>query len=155
MFKQPLVVFSLCLHFVWLLLAVAFFWVGSSEEPSFVHRILRLMGLPASEDGIALAADLGRLDVVSLSLTILGAVLALAALGSYFAMRHTVIQTTREEVVRLIPDEVRKSFTVELANKAIRSDPVLLDMLLNAAREGSMPSEAADAIAVAVDDKDG
>lgn len=155
MFKQPLVWFSLCVHFLWLLLAVAFFWVGSSEEPSFVHRILRLMGLPASSDAIALAADLGRLDVVSLSLTILGAVLALAALGSYFVMRHTVIQTTHEEVVALIPDEVRKSFTVEMVNKAIRSDPVLLDMLLNAAREGSMPSKAADDIAEAMDEKNG
>ncbi len=152
MVKQPLVVLSLCLHFVWLSVFSVVFWVGSGEAPSVVSRFLIRLGFPSTRDAIAQASDLGRLDIVSLSLTILGAVLALAALGSYFVMRHTVIQTTREEAATAIPREVRSTVTIDLLIEAIKSDPVLLDQLQKAMRDGAISDKDADDIAEAMDD---
>jgi hypothetical protein len=151
--KQSLVWLSLALHFVWFCVFIVFVWLGSGQPPNAVVRVLSWAGLPSSKDAIAVAADLGRLDMVSLSLTILGAVLALAALGSYFAMRHTVVQTTREEAEAAIPREVKKTVTIQMLIDAIKSDPVLLDQLQKAAREGAITDSAADDIAAAMDDK--
>jgi voltage-gated potassium channel Kch len=150
--KQPLLVLSLCLHFVWLAVLVVLFAVATETAPNFLARALASVGMPSSRDAIALAADLGRLDIVSLSLTILGAVLALAALGSYFVMRHTVIQTTREEAAAAIPKEVKSTVTIDLLIQAIKSDPVLLDQLQGAVREGAISDTEADDIAEAMDD---
>jgi hypothetical protein len=154
MVRQPLVVLSLCLHFVWFTVFVAIFVVGSGAAPAAVPRFLAWLGLPSTRDAIAQASDLGRLDIVSLSLTILGAVLALAALGSYFVMRHTVIQTTREEAAAAIPIEVKSRVTIDLLIQAIKSDPVLLDQLQKAVRDGAISDEDADDIAEAMDDND-
>jgi hypothetical protein len=148
--QQPLVLLSLALHVVWVCVFIVFVWTGSSHSPGWLLVALDWLGLPASGDAIAQAADLGRLDLVSLSLTILGAVLALAALASYFVMRHTVVQTTREEAEAAIPHEVKKSVTIERLIEAIKSDPVLLEHLRSAAREGAMTDKAADDIAASV-----
>jgi hypothetical protein len=152
--KHPLILFSLCLHFVWLLIFLLFFKVGSDTVPSEVTSVLDWFGLPSDSDALSQAADLGRLDLVSLSLTVLGAVLALAALGSYFVMRHTVLLTTREEASIAIPNEVKKTVTIELLIQAIKSDPVLLDKLQKAARDGVISDKAADDIANYVDEED-
>lgn len=154
MIKQPLIALSLCLHFVWFAVLSMLFLVGTNTAPSLFSRTLNWLGMPSSRDAIAQAADLGRLDIVSLSLTILGAVLALAALGSYFVMRHTVIQTTREEAAAAIPKEVKSTVTIDLLIQAIKSDPVLLDQLQRAVREGAISDKDADDIAEAMDDND-
>lgn len=94
--------------------------------------------------------------MISMSLTILGAVLALAALGSYFVMRHTVVQTTREttreEVAATIPDEVKKTITIEMLIEALKSDPVLLEMLHRAVRDGDISDTLADDIAESMEE---
>ena len=129
--------------------------LSAETAPNSIQGFLAWVGLPSSKDAIANAADLGRLDIVSLSLTILGAVLALAALGSYFVMRHTVIQTTREEAAAAIPKEVKSTVTIDLLIQAIKSDPVLLDELQRAVREGAMSDTQADDIAETMDDDHG
>ena len=145
--KQPLVALALSLHFVWFAIFVVFIWVGSYDEPSTLQRIMGSVGLPDSRDAIAHAAELGRLDVVSLSLTLLGAVLALAAFGSYFTFRHTVIQTTREEASRAITDPR----TIQAIIKVMKSDPLLLDKLQTAVKDGTLTDEDADDIAEAME----
>lgn len=150
--KQPLIALSLCLHFVWLAVLIVLFLVSTETTPNYLTKFLFWVGAPSSRDAIAQAADLGRLDVVSLSLTILGAVLALAALGSYFVMRHTVIMTTREEAVIAIPKEVKSTVTIDLLIRAIKSDPVLLDQLQKAVREGAISDKEADDIAEAMEE---
>lgn len=156
MFKNSLVWLSLCFHAVWLAVFSAFFWVSTGSSPSIIIRGLGWLGLPASRDSIALAADLGRLDMISMSLTILGAVLALAALGSYFVMRHTVVQTTREttreEVAANIPVEVKKTITIDMLIEALKSDPVLLEMLQRAVRDGDISDTLADDIAASMEE---
>lgn len=49
-------------------------------------------------DAIKVASEIGRLDLVSLSLAILGVVLAIAAFGGFFLMRSAAIHAAHDEI---------------------------------------------------------
>lgn len=115
---QVLPSFSVGLHLLW---AVGFVWVlwfvpyGEQILPR-PEWFGRCDGCGDSSDAIFIASQMGRLDVVSIALAILGVVIAAAALGSYVVIRDAAMNAAREEAndwirenhTELIPGVVEK-----------------------------------------------
>jgi len=144
MSRQPLAMLALFFHAVWLSVFAYFLWVGRSpvgdeDKPSLLGALCEGF----KEDAIKLASELGRLDVVSLSLTVLGVVLALAALSSFFMMRHAVIETAREEAEKSLPSIVSNGEMISALTEKMKSDPVFMTKLHTALSDDMMTDEAA------------
>lgn len=152
--EQPIAFLALALHIVWLTVFGYIIWSKMSAVET-EHWYSRPIGFftAARADAISVASELGRLDIVSLSLTVLGVVLALSAFVTFYLMRHAVIQTTREEAETIVPDELRKHVTIEKLIEAIKSDPVLLSRLQSAAQDGTISDNQADRISKVIDEE--
>lgn len=152
--KQPLVWLSALFHLISFALSGYILWViaytPAAPDGLFARLATALAGgRQARPDGIAQAAELGRLDVISIALTLLGVVLAIAALSSFFFLRHAVIETAREEVEKV---DWNKHLTPEVLAVAIKSDPVLLAKLQSLVTEDLISSKAAQDISEVIDD---
>lgn len=110
---------SICLHLLW----ATFFlyaiivnsnrmhydpWRGASRTDSTAEFVARYAGTLV--DPIEAAAQLGRLDYISVALTFLGIVLAAGALAGFFLVRRDAIAAAEDEarkgVERMCPVQV-------------------------------------------------
>lgn len=152
---------ALVLHVVVIVAFLYILWIGPSGR-SVVFADGVVVHLPAcpicdgKADAIKQAAQMGRLDLVSMSLAILGVGLALAAFGSYFIIRNAAMEAAREEAkeqtARLLPAHI----TVELIARVLRERPEVLISALAAAKrsEPDVTDDDANKIAAAQGDGD-
>ena len=89
---------AVSLHALWAILFVWVLWFGP-----FDHILPRPEWLEScdfcehSADALSTASQMGRLDVVSIALTILGVVIGVAALGSYALIRQAAMSAAQNE----------------------------------------------------------
>ena len=97
----------------------------------------------AAQDGVALAGQLGRLDLVSAILTVLGIMLGVAALYSFFHIQAKATKIAKVQAKELVeselPDIARNLFDNEIR-------PILLGKMME---DEGLKEEAADQIAMA------
>ena len=93
----------------------------------------------AAQDGLALAGQLGRLDFVSVILTVLGIMLGVAALYSFFHIEAKAKKIAREQVRRDLPNIAQNLFDDEIR-------PFLVGRMME---DEGLKEEAADQIAMA------
>jgi len=113
---------SVLLHAVWFILFVWVLWFGPFDQilprPEWLERCSFCEN---SADAISTAGQMGRLDVVSLALTILGVVIGVAALGSYALIRQAAMSAAQNEAydwmeanfAKLIPNDYVKDLTTD------------------------------------------
>ena len=84
-----------------------------------------------SYDILQVAQQLGRLDYVSLGLTIVGIVLALFGFTGYWVVRHEVLKESQKATKEHAPLEIQKYFNEEQGKNSISVllEPVLKEVL--------------------------
>lgn len=151
---------SMFLHVVWAIVVGYIIFVGPSGRVVSWNGIdvwvPRCLTCDQASDAVATASEMGRLDLVALSLTVLGVVLAVAAFGSYFVIRSAAMDAARDEVRDQAPTLVKKVVGRQLIVEALRENPqVILSAVRQVVREvgtEEVSPEEADAIASAVDE---
>lgn len=104
---------------IFALIAVGYFLIVffmPRLDAQLVQRVQELDG--EGLDAIAIAVQLGRLDVVSLSVAFLGLGVGFFAIFSFFQIREDAQQTARRELRKYI-GENRKRFAEELKNEIL------------------------------------
>lgn len=151
---------ALIIHIVWIVIAVYLLWVGPSG------RMVSIAGVegwvppcPACDrvaDSVRMASELGRLELVSVALTILGVVLAIVAFGSFFVVRAASMAAAREEAAERLASELPGLMTVDMIAKALEDNPQIVLSAVREARRtaGDVDAETADQIARSLDDQD-
>lgn len=128
-----------------------------ADKP-FVDRDLYLDVLKSGDkDALNVAAQLGRLDMASLSLAMLGLILAASAIFAYFIYGHVVEKTTKKETGEIAPAIIARVLREEpqLWVKMIRENPELMRSALRDAHiamgdsKPDISGDDADAIAAA------
>lgn len=128
-------------HLAWFVIFAYAFWARQQGS-------LSKGGLPASDtcekasDAISIAAELGRLDLVALSLTFLGVVLAISAVAGYFMVQHSAMKAASEEAHTRVADlapTALMNYMKEAGHKMIaevlQNDPSLLLKAIASARD--------------------
>lgn len=91
---------SLLLHILWATLFIWVIWFGPFDQilprPEWVNSCALCQH---SADAISTASQMGRLDIVSIALTVLGVTLAVAALGSYNLIKGAAKDAAANEAI--------------------------------------------------------
>lgn len=111
----------------------------------------------ADADVLNIAVQLGRLDLASLSLALVGLILAGSAIFAYFVYGHVVERTAKRETGEIAPAIIAKILREEpqLWVKMIRENPELMRSALrdanlaNTSGAADISEKDADAIAAA------
>jgi len=141
------------MHIVWVILIAYMFWIGSQGRE--IELLGKRIWIPnytpfsSGNDAIQSAAELGRLDVISISLAILGVALALAALSSFFVVRHAAIQAASIEAKAATEASLPNLITAEIVSKAIQNNPYVLKEAMDLIRESENGLQDQDANAIA------
>jgi hypothetical protein len=155
---SPLMIISMMFHALWVTVALFLFLGGPFESNRpMVWEWAQKIVCPTcldSYDAINTAAQLGRLDVLSLSLTVLGTVLAFGAFASFFLVRSAAVHAAAEEAAHCVAAKLPELLTPEIVSRAILNDERLKLTLLSALRtveatENQIPEETANDIAAA------
>lgn len=139
---------SLLLHIVWGSIALFLFLGGpfGSKKP-LPWQVVRDIFCPSckdSFDAINAAAELGRLDVVSLSLTILATVLALGAFAGFFLIRSAVVYSAAEEAELVVQKQLPALVSPEIVVSAILQNDRIRLSLLNAIKSADVDEKRID-----------
>ncbi|WP_210162842.1 hypothetical protein [Kaistia adipata] len=114
---------SMLAHFVWLAVVLFLFLGGPfGKSNSTAWQTVRDLFCPSCEksyDAINVAAQLGRLDLLSLSLTVLATVLAFGAIASFFLIRGAAVHAAAEEATSHISAKLPNLITPEILGEAI------------------------------------
>lgn len=107
--------------------------------------------LAAIEEGGALqtAYTVGVLELLGISLAILGVVIAIAAVGGFWLVRREAIAAASEAAEVAIPDEVRKYMTANadlLVRQCLKDPEVVSSIQAEIIRLGIRSAEKADDI---------
>lgn len=159
-----LVVVSMLFHAVWVAIALFLFLGGpfGSSRPALWQwlRDVLCRSCEHSYDAVNAAAQLGRLDLIALSLTVLGTVLAFGAFASFFLIRGAAVNAAAEEGANCVSAMLPSLLTTEMVSQAILNDERVKLTLMSAfktieATENQIPEGTANKIAAAFDeDKD-
>lgn len=151
---------ALTLHVVVIVVFIYILWIGpSGRTVVFADGVTALLPpcpvCDSKADAIKQAAQIGRLDLVSLSLAILGVGLALAAFGSYFIIRSAAMQAAREEAKEQTARYLPELITTELLATVLRARPEVLVPAIREARlsEPDVSDDDANRIAAAQGDE--
>ncbi|MGR3465106.1 hypothetical protein [Limimaricola sp.] len=160
-FRRSLLYANTAAHIFWAVLFFYLIWAGPfSGSSSWLDRILRFIGCDfclSSADSIQTAYQMGRLELVSLSLTMLGSVVAIGAFSGFFLIRGAAMSAAADESKL----EMKRSLPALLQNKdivaAIVSDERLVLTLANEVKDrikenDSVRDSDADEIARAFDE---
>lgn len=133
-----LAIISMLAHFVWLSVALFLLLGGPfGGSDSAIWRQIRNLFCQSCEtsyDAINVAAQLGRLDLLSLSLTVLATVLAFGAFASFFLIRGAAVHAAAEEAANHISAQLPKLITAEMLGEAILKDERIKLSLLSTLR---------------------
>ena len=160
--SKTLLLFGVGPHFVWAAIGAFLLFGGPwvDERPSWVRLAQKFVCPGCSEkvDPITFAYQLGRLDFVAMSLTVLGVVLGLAALGGFIEVRRAAQQAASDEAEDLITERLPSLLTAEILTTALLQNPravyTLRAALLEADADGTIDPEVADRIADAFNGDD-
>jgi hypothetical protein len=164
--RSGLLHFSWVLHLVWLVLFICILVFGPFQKTRDdcsdflgsmeVFEICELGDLAGS--ALATASQMGRLDIVSIALTVLGTVLAASALASFVLIRGAAKDAAADEAIEWLNKKKSELITTELVETAILSDRIILTLANEIKRrisddEGTIDGETANSIATAMDEK--
>ena len=96
-------------------------------------------------DAVYTASQMGRLDLLALSLTVLATVLALGAFGGFFLVRSAAMEAAADEAVKKLPDLIDGN---EIADAIVKDETVLFNLAnivrrkISEADEGPTDEEA-------------
>ncbi|MBY6163255.1 hypothetical protein KUV73_20395 [Mameliella alba] len=152
---KTLLTISLGVHAIWLVLFgyLLFATQWKDDRPTLVKLVgeLTCPGCASRVDPISVAYQLGRLDLVAMSLTLLGVVLAIAAFGGILEVRRAAQQAASDEAKELVAAQLPNLLTPEVLTKALLQDPRAMYTLTAALREadpdGGIDPSVADDIA--------
>ncbi|MEC9347621.1 MAG: hypothetical protein VYB54_15455 [Pseudomonadota bacterium] len=150
---------SLALNVVVIMALAYVIYVGPRSSAEIPDWLPYCKPCEAASDSIENAAQLGRLDLVSLLLGILGVTLAILAMGGFFVVRAAAMDAARVEASERIRDELPKLITAEDIATALQSRPAIISAVANVlkrlqeTRQDALDidADAADRIAGAVD----
>lgn len=163
--------FSIFLHVTWAIL-VAFMLLANWHYIKYYPWTVQsdpsdpVMALPAYGrvlvDPVNAAGQLGRLDLVSIGLTVLGAVIAVAATLGFWMVRREAVEAAeseaRSEVERLCPKAIAAYFEGQDGRSALKAlfetNPTLLYFAAEratVAMAGGVQKSEADSIAAAME----
>jgi hypothetical protein len=153
---------SLLLHLVWTVLFSYLIIAGPFDSGvTFFDKVLLWTGCEhclAATDSISTAYEMGRLELVSISLTILGVVIAFSAFSGFFLIRSAAMNAAAEEAVRELEDKLPQLLASGKLITIIQNDDRLRMGLANALRndileDPPIDEASADEIAGKVDDE--
>lgn len=149
--------FSVWLHVVWVIIFGFLVWAGPFGRPEAPLDIISklLNGCDICEnasDSIYTAAQMGRLDFLSLSLTVLAAALGVGAIGAFLFSRKAAIEAAEEQAVEYLQDNLSRLIEHEDLQKALLDNPRLL-LTLARLVEQELRSDESDSMSDADADK--
>lgn len=149
---------ALGLHAVWAAGLLYVYWVGQTLSPndgfSFELFGIRVSSADKRPDIIAAAGELGRLDLVAISLTFLGVILAIGAFIGFTVVRSAAINEAAAEAGKVTREELPKMVDYgALAAHLLREDRFISSLkaaieTANTAEDG-LTGDKANAIAKA------
>ncbi|MDX2085493.1 MAG: hypothetical protein SFZ03_08905 [Candidatus Melainabacteria bacterium] len=162
------------LDHLWYLLKLTYFVISAIVSIGFLYQLAIYLGdnqpeliLSAkrlaencptchfSADVLTVAQQLGRLDIVSLGLTILGAVVAIFGFVGFWMIRSEAIKTSEDTVKKELPQLVKEVFSTkegkQMLKKAVEEQLHTYSLLLNKSTSPTDDSEIAQNV---WDDKD-
>jgi hypothetical protein len=156
---QSLLTFSLWLHAVWLLIFVVLILFGPYEQRHDLPGWISWCTFCGSSvDRIAAASELGKLDLVSISLTILGVIIGLAALGSFGLIKGAAKDAAADEAIEWLEKKMPILVSPEVVKSAILQDRIILtlanEVKSRISDEGDLNDADADEIARSVDENE-
>jgi hypothetical protein len=120
---------SLLLHVLWVTLFGFVLLFGPFERIAPRPAWLPDCGFcKNSADAIATASELGRLDLVSIALTVLGVTLAFAALGSYGLIRGAAKDAAAEEAIEWLKKNSNDVLSPEIVKIMLRDNSLILTL---------------------------
>ena len=161
-FTETCVALSMLFHVVWLAVALFLFLGGPFELPQSAVSTwvghLFCNGCLGSYDAINVASQMGRLDLIALSLTVLGTILAFGALAGFSLIRGAAIQAASDEATAHISARLPQLLTSEIVADAILKDDRVRLSLISAMRSADCPENqiaaaTADEIAASFDNE--
>lgn len=119
---------SLVLHLVWVVVFSYLIWAGPfehgvSREVSWFATVCPSCGLHA--DAVYTASQMGRLDLLALSLTVLATVLALGAFGGFFLVRSAAMEAAADETSKKLPELIDSQ---KIADVIVKDEAVRLNL---------------------------
>lgn len=150
---------ALGLHVVWLAVFGYVIFMGPSgrvvDFTAYRMWLPRCDACDGAADSIRTASEMGRLDLLAIALTVLGVVLALAAIGGFLNIRSAAMHAASIEAGDRVPDIVARELRDETVARALENNP---DALKSAVREvirdirqSELSEDSADEIASAFD----
>ena len=140
---------SAFMHLIWLVLLVFVLWVGpfgdQIEPPTW---IMDCSACQYTADSITSAAQMGRLDIVSIALTVLGVVIAVGAFASFSLIKGAAKDAASDEATEwlikntgVVYEHNREQFIIALLN-----DPRMIGVLANTVADFISESKGDDAL---------
>lgn len=161
--RSGLLHFSLFMHLLWFVLFICILIFGPFQKTRDdcsdfmgsieVFEICELGDLAGN--ALATASQMGRLDIVSIALTVLGTVLAASALASFVLIRGAAKDAAADEAVEWLDKKKSELITTELVEKVILNDRIILTLANELKKrisddEGTIDGETANSIATAM-----
>ena len=136
--RGALLYVSLLAHLVWLVLFSYIVLAGPfANINDFSKEIFSEIGCEyclAKSDAISTAYQMGRLELIGLSLTLLAVVLALGNLAGYFVVRGAAMSAAADEAQQRVRDALPELLREKDIVKAMANDEQALFTLANLVR---------------------
>lgn len=126
-FRTAYLPISLILHFVWLVV-FAYLILAGPFGSNYTAVLLFIDQIDCDEckrsaDAIYSAAQMGRLELVSISLTILATVVGVGAFGSFFLLRGGAMDAAANEAIEYVDKNLNDLITPDVIAKSIYENP--------------------------------
>lgn len=140
---------SAFMHLIWLVLLVWVLWIGPfSDQIEPLASVVDCSACQYTADSITSAAQMGRLDMVSIALTVLGVVIAVGALASFSLVKGAAKDAASDEATEWlikntgsVYEHNREQFVAKLAE-----DPRMIGALANLVADFISKSKGDDAL---------
>ena len=118
-----------------LAIALFVFWASLTgcefNHAGATYPISNCVHVREIDDSLHTAAQLGRLDVISLALTVLSVSIAFATIGGYVTVRHAAIRSAREEAPNAINAVLPGLLSLDILAQALKDNPEILMRTMN------------------------
>lgn len=151
---------SLWIHLLWIIFFASLIFVKSPPaQSSLISELCPLCAAKLSL--ISSAANTGKLELIGVSLTVLGVILAAAAVGSFFLIRGAAMeaasQTASYKAISWLNENRTNLVSPDVVADVIENDRIMTTLAnevhrrLSEHKEDNIPPEAANEIAANVD----
>jgi uncharacterized membrane protein YbaN (DUF454 family) len=94
---------------------------------------------------------MGHLDLIAVSLTVLGVVLALLAFGGFFMVRNATVQAAQDEASERIEKRLPEMIGPDVVAQALQNNRWIFENAVKRAEDAQIDDVEADEIARAFD----